>query len=881
MSLIDKVVQVIFRGKDEVSPVASRASESATGFAARAAAAYAIIAKGISMVADKIGASLRSFDEMNASQRKLEGTAKLLGVSQEYLADIVSVGQQKFKLSEQTANNYAIEMAKLAKNSGDASIATQLLASFLDLGAARGLNAAESLQKAAQSIVGIDEGTDALFGKNPSSLYADFAAVIERSAGSFSDQDKAAALAYATLDAGMKVAGSYEKFLQSAAGKQEVMNQRMMEAEASFGAALQPIRLLTMELVESLMPALGPLARILGGGLAAAVVTVAKVFNILYGNVGLLVEGIGKLTKSKAMEEWGRSAAQTAAGLGAKLNEAGEAAGRAILGVENTAKQSAAEYKVVEGKRAETVAAMAKLVEDAKKREGTAHTDAAKDADKAFKDYLRAARETFEMLNKAVLSNEEVLKRLSPQLQKSYDRIHIDNARQATDALRSATDELVKSSFAGVEVTVGTWDRLRHKIREAGFTVENAARYTIDFAQSFGALDREAASALTSVVNIGSAVKLMADKGLSFAGMTGILSGVANIVSTMMQGDTERKRLLKQNNDALDNLRRDIGGLNLRITGEDLVSAQTALQSVVGQLKGGRGAANESDVRNALYAQGLSMEDFDRIAKEFGIEVRSKSGALNVDSVKAVLDALNTVQLGKVGGRFDDQLDFFRESQDLAGEAGVTRALNLLKFLAERGNVGALAGLDLSDPTALRAQLLGVRQQLNSAEGIDERQLGRLTGAQFNDLLVELVGLLATTAAAPDLGPAASAETQNRTDPVGSAAVDAMGAAGAQLPVGMGLPSLGTIDIAAGAWTTLKDVLHEQSAVVVDVLTAHTALHERVANATEGSFGQLIEVNRNLVSLIATTAGQRDRVDRDLEASRYALAVQQGQGAAF
>lgn len=858
--MAQKQVTVVINGQEFVSKAAKDAGDgleqfgkktsSVSALAAKAAGVYYAVAAAISKVGEIIGASLRAYDELNASQRKLEGTAKLLGVSQQYLNDIIAEGQRKFSLSRATATEYGIEVAKLAIKSGDASSATQLLASFLDLGAARGLNAAESLKAAQMSILGVDEGTDKFFGQNPSGLWADFAKVIGRSAGTFSEQDKAAALAFATLGAGIKVGGSYQAYLESAAGKQDVLNQRMLEAEASFGAALQPVRMLSMELGTSLMPILGPVARIIGGALAAAVVTVAKVFNILYGSIGLAVEGLGKLTNNEAMESWGKRAVEAANTLGAKLNEAGEAAGRAIRGVDDAVKASAAEQRVVEDKRAESVRAMAKLVEDAKKREGVSHKDATKAAQEAWEDYRRGVLATMKMLNDGIVSTEDVLKRLSPALQKAYDKTHIEAAKAATDALRTATDAHVRNTFTGLNPQISLWDQIQRKIGEAGKHVEDAARYTIDFAQSFGVLDRDAASALTSVVNIGSAVSKMATSGFSFAGVTGVLGGVANIVSTMMQGDAERRRLLKQNNEALDRLRKDIGGMNLRITGDTLVSAQTALGSVVDQLKGGRGAANEADVRNALYAQGLSMEDFDRIAKEFGIEVRTKSGALNVDSVKAVFEAIKTVQLGKVGGDFQSQLDFFTQGQDINNEQGAGRAANLLKFLTERGGVGALAGLDLSDPAKLREQLIGIRSQLNSAEGIDETQLGKLSGGQFNDLLMQIIGMLGTGGASGG---------GDVTVPDGTGAGGGSSTAPAE---------------------TIQSVIKAMDANLAAILTAHTPIHERIAVATESSAASLQSIDGKMDKLIAVSAGT-DRIDAALEDARYRLAVQFGQGAAY
>jgi len=878
MSLIDKVVQVIFRGKDEVSPVASKASESATGFAARAAAAYAIIAKGISMVADKIGASLKAFDDMNASQRKLEGTAKLLGVSQQYLNDIVAVGQQKFSLSRSVANDYAVEMAKLAINSGQAGDATKLLASFLDLGAARGLNAAQSLQAAAQSIIGIDEGTDKLFGKNPSGLFADFAEVIGRSAGKFSDQDKAAALAYATLESGLKVAGSYEAFLQSASGKQEVLNQRMMEAEASFGSALQPIRLLTMELVESLMPALGPLARILGGALAAAVVTVAKVFNIAYGSVGLLVEGLGKLTRNKAMEQWGRSAAESANTLGAKLNEAGEAAGRAIRGVDNAAKQSAAEYKVVETKRGETVLAMAKLVEDAKKREGTAHNKATDEAAAA------ATRLNTELINRlgkplevAIGLTEGAITRLGTA---ARQQLPVEQSQQFLTHMQGlvAASHQARDRMLGVAEGTTT---AANKSKDLSREVEQFARGALDAADAFGVIDDKAKDSLNSAINIASAVSSMAKSGLSFAGVTGVIGGVASLVSSMMQGDSERRRLLRDNNTALARLSTDISGLNLNVTGEDLSKAQNALGDLSFSTKFADFIPNMNKLRTALESQGLSMKDLERISGELGINLKDKDGNFSFAAVNQLIQGLKTVQPGRVGQGFQDQLGFFKESQRIDGATGTGAIQGLLDFLRNVGGVTALDGLDANDPNALRTALRGIFTQLNNGEGV--QGLGKLTGSQFMQILLGLIGDIdALGPSAPGAG--GSGGTGSGTGSAGGTSGGSggtgsggSGSSGGASGTGTGgVPPLGPT---GGEAETVQAVLRAQTVLVTDILTAHTTLHTRVAAATEGTFETLVRIEKRLASM--SERGNLDALDRGLEADRYALAVQQGVGASF
>ena len=61
------------------------------------------------------------------------------------------------------------------------------------------------------------------------------------------------------------------------------------------------------------------------------------------------------------------------------------------------------------------------------------------------------------------------------------------------------------------------------------------------------------------------------------------------------------------------------------------------------------------------------------------------------------------------------------------------------------------------------------------------------------------------------------------------------------------------------------------------ILTAHTAIHERVAMATEGSYAELRTLNGKVDTLIAVTAGQIDATDAKLEAMRRMAALERGE----
>ena len=65
-------------------------------------------------------------------------------------------------------------------------------------------------------LLGIDEGTDRLFNRNPSALWKEYAASIGTTAGKLTDAQKQQALLSAALLEGAKVGGEYERFLGTA-----------------------------------------------------------------------------------------------------------------------------------------------------------------------------------------------------------------------------------------------------------------------------------------------------------------------------------------------------------------------------------------------------------------------------------------------------------------------------------------------------------------------------------------------------------------------------------------------------------------------------------------------------------------------------------------
>jgi hypothetical protein len=193
-------------------------------------------------LASWFGDSARAADDFDRSIRKVGASAKLLGVAEGDIRKLAQTAEDGFALSTTTASDLAVEITKLAKGAGQLDQSEAALRSFLDLGAARGLDAAQTLTAVRQSILGIDEGTDKLFGVNPSSLWKDFAASIGTTAGKLSDAQKLQALLTATIRDGGKVRGEYQEWLKTAGGQSAQLAQANERLKVAFGRMFSGVR---------------------------------------------------------------------------------------------------------------------------------------------------------------------------------------------------------------------------------------------------------------------------------------------------------------------------------------------------------------------------------------------------------------------------------------------------------------------------------------------------------------------------------------------------------------------------------------------------------------------------------------------------------------
>jgi hypothetical protein len=464
-------------------------------------------------------------------------------------------------------------------------------------------------------------------------------------------------------------------------------------------------------------------------------------------------------------------------------------------------------------------------------------------------------------LYEGALTTLEVMKRLEPAVKASFEPERIKTFNSVMDRSRQLGDELV-AKMRDIKIDppqLSTFDKLREGIKNNADELVGVARGALDVAQAFGGISRESAAALSSVINIGQAVAQMA-AGNPIAGITGILGGVANIVSVMMNGDAARRKLIEQNNTELSRLRNELGNLSLNVSGDTFGKIQSALSEVMPQLKGGRGARNTTDVVNALSKRGIGMGDLKKLADQLGIRIYSDSGALSVDGLRQLLEAMGLVELGQFGEDYNSQLESVTTGFDVNKTGGRQQ-------IEELGNLGgkfspALQGvIDPNDLEGSRKRLAALFKKIQSG-GITAADLGGMTGTEFLNFVTMMIGRIDSVLGSGGAAPAGSGGSSagGAGDVVSG---DTPGAGGVSMPV-----------------ETVQAVIKAMNADVSNILTSHTALHERIAAATESSALSLTSIDAKMDTLIAVSGGV-DRLDRALEADRYALAVQQGVGASF
>jgi len=187
------------------------------------------------------GEAIRVYDANVQSTLKLEAASKITGIELDKLTSISAQSKDEFSLSERASNEFTISLSKLTAKAGDVSQTSAAIKDLLNVAAAQGLNSDQALVAINQAILGIDEGTDKLFQKNPAVIYQEYAAAIGTTAGKLTDAQKAQAIMNELQEVSVKVGDTYLSYLDSEAGKQAAFNSQLEETQAAIGGVVRAI----------------------------------------------------------------------------------------------------------------------------------------------------------------------------------------------------------------------------------------------------------------------------------------------------------------------------------------------------------------------------------------------------------------------------------------------------------------------------------------------------------------------------------------------------------------------------------------------------------------------------------------------------------------
>ncbi len=709
---------------------------------------------GFAGIVAGLGKSFDAADAFRVALQKLEGTAKITGIPIEYLTGIAEQATEQFKLLKTQAADFAVEMAKLASKAGDVGKAGPALQAFLDIGAARGLSAGETLKAVQQAILGIDEGTDKLFNANPSVLYKQFADAIGTTAAKLTDQQKAQALLTAAMTDGSKVMGTYQDYLASTAGQLEIAKNKTESAYATMGVALNDLR-------QSMASAIGFLAekftqfiggiQILGADAALAILGVPARFKLAWGE---LVQAIANtMGESRIlMTIFGDGLTDIAKKMGASGDRMVTESRKNLRDLKAGHDEVVAGVVAVVGAGEQKQADLANAGAKARKKTAEEEAAALKEAKKKSNVELAKLQALYDAQSLATLEAQHVgYAELVKQFQAKMQGMDVEDKAKAQEILDkhgsrlidiwnknygSMAPVMIKYSQAIKGVTTSFEDmparsepalqlfpRIQKFAGEMGPAFQQAARDIGDMASALGMSSPELEKVVGGVMRLGDGLKSLAS-GDTIGAITGGIAGLSAILGGFFGDSPEaqaRKALLQKNTDRLAELKDRLGEvLNLSTPGGK-VAALTGIdptELIAGSAPGGtRGAGrlvSRTKLAEFLLDKGLSLTDFLQIASDLGYGDLGKNG--NYFDADAISSFFEAVKGGRKTG-FSDTLTGDLAGLDLTNGATGGGSSGFLSGLA-----GILGGKNGSDA------LGGLFSGVNLSDGIDAGEIATIRG---------------------------------------------------------------------------------------------------------------------------------------------------------
>lgn len=394
--------------------------------------------------------------------------------------------------------------------------------------------------------------------------------------------------------------------------------------------------------------------------------------------------------------------------------------------------------------------------------EGALLTDARKGLEKLREEMILAGGD--------VQAVDKLLKPLNDKL----SAIEQKNLKKPAAELKVEVGN-IDAALKAVDTTLGDittgFDPVELRAGDVALAVADITLEALAAAEQFGVISGEAYTALGHVIDIG--LKIDALKNASFtqilAGLPGIIGSLTGLLGTVFgesPADQERKRILKENTERLEELTEVTGDLvGAQSSGQNFAGVAAAIGARGGPAQTGNGPVGEVGIdilRNELLSRGLTFSDLDQVAADLGITIRDKDGRLLSGGLRQLLAAITSADTGLPGDfrsrkrNVDDEIATGIRSTDsrfqgLLGAGGTDNAISR-----------AISGIDVSTDAG-REQATGVLQQLFqdlNAGKLKLSDFGNLSRDDFSELLTDLIGILRSEDAIAGPG------NQGSTDPV-------------------------------------------------------------------------------------------------------------------
>jgi hypothetical protein len=353
--------------------------------------------------------------------------------------------------------------------------------------------------------------------------------------------------------------------------------------------------------------------------------------------------------------------------------------------------------------------------------------------------------------------------------------VQLRTAQQRLNELIAKEADLRRQLRAIILANGDAATRLAVRVGDVAGGIANAANAAFGLASAFLGVDSNITKALGSIGQLAggiSSVSDLATKAGGFGKLFSTGSGIASalpgigqaiggamaLASTLFGKSPEELRrieLLKQNNEALRELSKNIGDLGrINVTGTQLGLLQQFFKQA-SLTQAGQIIANPDRVNRligtALDAVGLSATEFKDIMRSFGLQI-DDAAKITVNDVNMLKKAIQESELTQFATTFEGQMSQFNAAVKVFD---LTKPID--QFNALRKAIGNIAGgggalqqllgqFDLTTAQGIAAAEKALEDLFGQLQTLSPDQmsgfLGGLTPQQFETLIEQAIGIV-------------------------------------------------------------------------------------------------------------------------------------------